>query len=100
VGAINSLGHNLESGSTCGFTATDDITNINPLLGLLQDNGGPTLTLALLAGSPAIDKGDNNFCPATDQRGYSRPYGIACDIGAYEFGATAPWQLFLPLIMR
>jgi uncharacterized repeat protein (TIGR01451 family) len=55
----------------------------------LQDNGGATPTHALLPGSPAIDKGDDTSCPTTDQRGLPRPQGAACDIGAYEFGATA-----------
>jgi predicted outer membrane repeat protein len=49
----------------------------------LQDNGGPTETIALLSGSPAIDAGSG--CPATDQRGIVRPQGSHCDIGAYEF---------------
>jgi hypothetical protein len=56
------------------------------MLGPLADNGGPTQTHALLPGSPAIDAGDNTACPATDQRGVTRPLGAACDIGAYEFG--------------
>ena len=55
----------------------------NALLGPLADNGGPTLTHALLAGSPAINTGLNENCPATDQRGESRDAN--CDIGAVEF---------------
>jgi len=58
--------------------------NADPLLGPLQDNGGPTQTHALLAGSPAIDAALLANCPATDQRGVSRPQGAGCDIGAYE----------------
>ena len=53
-------------------------------LGTLADNGGPTQTMALLAGSVAIDAGDDLSCPATDQRGVLRPQGAHCDIGAYE----------------
>lgn len=83
-GFLNSLGHNLDSANTCGFGAMGDLTNTNPLLGPLQDNGGATLTHALLPGSPAIDTGDNNGCPLTDQRGVSRPQGAICDIGAFE----------------
>jgi len=87
-GFLNSLGHNLDDDNTCGFGATGDITSADPLLSPLQDNGGATQTHALLSGSPAIDKGDDTACPATDQRGVARPQGAACDIGAYEFGAA------------
>ena len=69
----------MDSDGTCGFTLTAD-----PLLGPLQDNGGPTLTHALSSSSPAIDSGDNTYCPSTDQRGVERSDG-ACDIGAYEY---------------
>jgi predicted outer membrane repeat protein len=58
------------------------ITIADPKLGALADNGGPTLTRALLAGSPARNAGA--ACPAADQRGIARPQGSACDIGAYE----------------
>ncbi|MGA2489245.1 MAG: choice-of-anchor Q domain-containing protein, partial [Anaerolineales bacterium] len=54
------------------------------LMAPLADNGGPTQTMALLAGSPAIDAVDPSTCPDTDQRGISRPQGLRCDIGAYE----------------
>ena len=57
----------------------------DPLLGPLQHNGSFTQTMALLPGSPAIDAGDAASCPATDQRGVSRPQGSGCDIGAYEY---------------
>jgi len=70
---------------------------MDPQLGPLQDNGGPTPTHALLPGSPAIDAGGSDCPPpATDQRGFPRPVdgnddGVAtCDIGAYELGGTAP----------
>ncbi|MEO5628133.1 MAG: choice-of-anchor Q domain-containing protein, partial [Candidatus Saccharimonadales bacterium] len=46
--------------------------------------GGNVLTLALLEGSPAIGSGDNEFCPVTDERDGSRPFGTTCDIGAFE----------------
>jgi len=77
--SVSDAGGNLDSDGSCGFSFTAD-----PLLGPLQDNGGPTWTHALLPGSPAIDAGDNNYCPATDQRGVDRSDG-ACDIGAYEY---------------
>lgn len=57
---------------------------IDPLLGPLADNGGPTRTHALLLGSPAIDAASTPDCPTTDQRGVLRPQGAACDIGSYE----------------
>jgi hypothetical protein len=65
-----------------------DIFDEDPMLGPLQDNGGPTETHALLAGSPAIDAGSCEAADAdieTDQRGVERPQGEACDIGAYEY---------------
>jgi CSLREA domain-containing protein len=91
---IDSLGFNiLGNNSDCVFTGTNNVNGdqvgtggspINPLLGSLQNNGGPTETHALQPGSPAIDKGDNSTCAATDQRGVTRPQGTACDIGAFE----------------
>jgi predicted outer membrane repeat protein len=78
-------------GSSTGHGITTDPTTgnqvgVDPKLGPLADNGGPTRTHALLAGSPAIDKATNTGCPATDQRGVTRPQpaGGVCDIGAYE----------------
>ena len=84
-GSMVSAGHNLESGHSCGLNSTGDITSTNPFVGLLQWNGGDTLTHALLTGSPAIDTGDNLNCPTRDQRGVQRPIGDHCDIGAYEY---------------
>ena len=91
-GAVTSLGHNIENAtpSQCGLSgALSDLIGVNPLIGPLQLNGGPTQTQALLPGSPAIDAGDNSGCPATDERGVLRPFGPACDIGAYERAAPA-----------
>jgi beta-glucanase (GH16 family) len=82
---LASGGHNIGSDGSCNLIAAGDQPNTDPIIGLLADNGGPTLTHALLAGSPAIDAGDDSVCPATDQRGVLRPQGAACDIGAYEF---------------
>ena len=84
-------GLNLDSGATCVVSdANGSLSVTDPLLGPLQDNGGPTKTHALLTGSPAIDRipvvdGTCNGTGVTvDQRGISRPQGTACDIGAFE----------------
>jgi beta-glucanase (GH16 family) len=83
---LASGGHNLASDASCNLMASGDQPNTDPRIGPLADNGGPTLTHALLAGSPAIDAADMSVCPATDQRGVQRPQGAGCDIGAYEAG--------------
>jgi hypothetical protein len=86
-GFITSLGHNIVGNVlNCGFRpSAGDVLNVDPLLGPLADNGGPSETHALLPGSPAIDAGPPNCPPPfTDQRGVARPQGTACDIGAYE----------------
>jgi CSLREA domain-containing protein len=57
---------------------------IDPKIGPLANNGGPTRTHALQIGSPAIDAASTPDCPATDQRGVLRPQGARCDIGSYE----------------
>jgi hypothetical protein len=88
--SITSNGHNLDSDNTCNLTAVGDLPDTDPRLGPLQDNGGPTLTHTLLFGSPAMDAADNSACPATDQRGFTRPMDgdgdgtPTCDIGAFE----------------
>ena len=61
-GTVTSLGYNLSSDDGGGYlTGPGDQINTDPLIGPLQDNGGPTFTHALLPGSPAIDAGDPNF---------------------------------------
>lgn len=92
-GDLNSLGNNL-IGATApyGTTIVDGVNgdlfgpHIDALLGPLQDNGGPTMTHALLPGSPALDAGNSQSFAAVDQRGFPRPFGSAPDIGAYESG--------------
>ncbi|MBI4665667.1 MAG: choice-of-anchor D domain-containing protein [Nitrospinae bacterium] len=87
----SSTGYNLDSDNTCNLTAGTDIPgSALANLGALADNGGSTQTHALLTGSAAIDAGDcNGGAVTTDQRAAPRPYGSACDIGAYEYGAVA-----------
>jgi hypothetical protein len=69
----------------------------DPKLGPLADNGGPTQTIALLGGSPAIDRGSNALASAagltTDQRGYARVYNRGVDIGAFESSSALPGDL-------
>jgi CSLREA domain-containing protein len=98
-GPLTSQGYNL-IGNTSGTTITGDATgnqlNVDPKLGPLQDNGGPTFTHALLSGSTAIEGGDSSGSN-TDQRGFTRPVdtpaitnaagGDGSDIGAYEVQA-------------
>lgn len=102
---FTSLGHNFDSENTCNFNQSTDLYDQgDPMIGLLQDNRGPTLTHALLRGSPAIDAGDNDVlvCPSSDQRGFFRPAngkggGAAiCDIGAYEYYMP----VLIPLVLR
>ena len=83
TGNVVSGGHNLIQDDSCN-PASSDLVVWDALIGPLVDNGGPTLTHALLPGSPAIDAGDDTACSAVDQRGVSRPQGAHCDIGPYE----------------
>lgn len=84
VGSGVSLDGNVtdRDGATCPMTGPNDRL-LDPMLGALADNGGPTRTLALLSTSPAIDAAGVS-CPAVDQRGLVRPMGAACDAGAFE----------------
>jgi hypothetical protein len=94
AGGIASNGYNLSSDSSCNFNNAGDLNDTNPMLGPLQNNGGPTNTQALLFGSPAIDAGNPSGCTGgdghlltTDQRGKPRPDPEdtgGCDMGAYE----------------
>ncbi len=85
AGTLQTLGENVESGTSCGFT----VGNVDPGLGVLSDGGGQTDTLPLAATSPAVDLA--GACgPASDQRDVPRPQGLACDAGAYELLPTPP----------
>jgi CSLREA domain-containing protein len=86
------VSRNLTDDTTCGFTPEQAIQG-DARLGALRNNGGPTDTRALGAGSPAIDQGDPQLCGGVDQRG-AAPVGT-CDIGAFEFGGRPP-QIQLP----
>jgi hypothetical protein len=88
-GGVYSLGYNVCSDDGGGYlTGPGDQVNTDPLLGPLQDNGGPTFTHALLLGSPATNAGDPNFMPPPfyDQRGlgYDRVRSGRLDVGSFE----------------
>ena len=90
AGAVNTLVATSASGTNAPGPITVAGSNLGSdaatlKLGPLADNGGPTFTMALLPGSPAIGAADSASAPPTDERGYPRPPGSA-DIGAYEFG--------------
>ncbi|MBI3714493.1 MAG: hypothetical protein HY255_00680 [Betaproteobacteria bacterium] len=105
AGTVSSLGHNLvgTTNGVGGWVASDltgsDAAPLDPKLGPLAYNGGPTFTMALLPGSPAIDQGTSGSV-TTDQRGRLRPYdnpaipnaagGDGSDIGAFELQSPAP----------
>ena len=95
--AVTDGGFDIDNGTSCGFTMASDLSSTDPDLLALAGNGGPTQTMALDAGSPAIEAGQSGTaCTSVnggdDQRGYGRPGvpGTACSIGAYEYGASAP----------
>jgi len=88
-GSVTSLGYNICGDNGGGLlNGPGDQINTDPLLGPLQDNGGPTLTYLPLPGSPAIEAGDPNFIPPPfrDQRGpcFHRTFGRRIDIGSVE----------------
>ncbi|HEY0549812.1 MAG TPA: choice-of-anchor Q domain-containing protein, partial [Verrucomicrobiae bacterium] len=92
-GTVTDLGHNISSDATPTWTSGTSVNNTDPLLLPLANNGGPTLTMALRAGSPALNTADCALAPATDQRGYARPSGPGCDVGAYEGPGTTSLQI-------
>ncbi len=95
-GGITDGGHNLQwPGTSCGETIPSRDPRLDP--DGVKDNGGPTQTIALLPGSPAIDAGDSAVCAnppvnGVDQRGFARPGSghTQCSIGAYEADAFSP----------
>lgn len=84
-GAIVDAGYNLNSDAMGVLTSSTSLNNTNPELGAPGNYGGPTPTIPLLAGSPAMDAADPAAFPPTDQRGFPRPRGYGPDIGAFEF---------------
>ena len=105
-GTLTSDGFNLSDDTSCVgiLTSTTDQNNISAGLDFngLQDNGGPTKTIALLSASPAVDAipvadcmlPDGTTPVATDQRGISRPGGFACDVGAFELVGSSSFSSF------
>ena len=101
-GEVTSLGYNIIGHDEgCAYTPGPgdqvgvffpSLNGIDPKLGPLSDNGGPTETHMPLSESPALDQGSPErseaaaACEATDQRGVPRPQGSGCDVGAYELG--------------
>ena len=108
-GEVKSVGFNLESADQCGFHAAGDRVNADPQLGPLQDNGGPTQTMALAATSPAVDQGSASG-QGNDQRGVLRPIDFptipnsatagadGSDIGAFELQPAS--EVFLGKLKR
>ncbi len=95
-GAFISQGNNLvRTTNGCSFSGNQagNIYGTDPLLGPLQNNGGFTLTHALLPGSPAIGAGPAGGQPLFDQRGLHRPQGVPDDIGAFQYAAVPPSAL-------
>jgi len=100
LGGLTDKGHNIDSGASCGFSHTHgSLSSTDPQLDPagLADNGGPTQTVAVEAGSPAINAGNESACKAApvkgvDQRGFARPGtgSSSCTIGAYEFNSPGP----------
>ena len=92
-GPVTSI-FSLSSDNRCNLNGPGDLNNVNPKLGTFGNNGGPTQTIPLLSGSPAIDAGNPSGCTdglghllETDQRGLPRPNTedrSGCDMGAYE----------------
>jgi predicted outer membrane repeat protein len=99
----NCRGYITDGGGNLSYPdATCPGINSDPKLGLLQDNGGPTQTMALLPGSAALDAAEDAICAAApvsnlDQRGIFRPQGPHCDIGAFE---AILQRAYLPIILR
>ncbi len=103
IGALSDQGDNLSSDTSCHFTASTSLQNTDPKLDPagLANNGGPTQTIALQPDSPAVDHIPvGSKCPATDQRGVSRPHGPKCDFGAFEMTAADGLKVMIHVVNR
>ena len=98
-GRVTDGGYNISDDATCNFSGTS-VNSTDPLLDPagLQNNGGPTETIALQSVSPAIDVIPVSDCPAADQRGAPRPAPSQanCDVGAFEYGSMVPSSTATP----
>jgi CSLREA domain-containing protein/LPXTG-motif cell wall-anchored protein len=112
TGSTTSTGYNLGGDASCAFAAAGDTNNVgDPGLGPLQDNGGPTLTRAPLAGSAALGQVPVGACTVLtiDQRGIARPQGANCESGAVEValdgdglagtGTSVTWYVVAGLLL-
>lgn len=104
--SLVSNGNNLADDNSCLLSVGDPLNDLiaDPRLLPLTNNGGPTRTFALRdpdtdGPSPAVDAGSSTGCPPSDQRGYGRPGGGGCDIGAFEYAGTI-YYYYLPTMHR
>jgi hypothetical protein len=88
--SILDAGCNLSTDGSIALTNRGSLGDLDVRVGVLADHGGPTWTVELLPGSPAIDKVSGEGSCVVDQRGYPRPAGTAADIGAFEFSSVMP----------
>jgi predicted outer membrane repeat protein len=99
IGPSNCFGTIKDGGGNLNWPASDSSCpgiQLDPRLGLLQDNGGMTKTMALLNGSAAIYNALQAFCPLIDQRGLPRGENGLCDIGAFE----NIWIIYAPMVRK
>jgi hypothetical protein len=89
-GSVLDEGYNMASDGSANFASGMSFNFTDPKVLSLAHNGGPTPTMALAPDSPAIDWVPIVGAPATDQRGFARPYGSGADIGAFEAGPPVP----------
>jgi hypothetical protein len=96
---LTAAGTNIDTGTSCGLGGSDR-SSTDPRLTTLANYGGVTLTHSLRDGSPALDTYRHGDCPPIDQRGFGRPGGAACDVGAFERGGASGILVPIPLPSR